>query len=223
MKKIFFFVAGLLVSAVSFSQLSFGIHGTGNLANARVKYSEDLDYKKQMRAMPAAGVDVQYAFSRHFAIRSGANYVQNGVRVSTTLDETVNMTVRIDNNLKYVQVPVTFLYTVPVARVQLYAGAGGFVNYGISGKSKMKLSYTMPDGNEAVMEEESDPFKKEEDGGAGMKRTDYGVAAMAGVRLLNGLFLNVGYQHSLSNIEKSDDEGEYKNRGLQLTLGFFFR
>lgn len=223
MKKIFLFIAAATFSIAGFSQLSIGLHGTGNLADAKIKSENDFDYKKKMRAMPGAGIDIQYGFGKHFAIRTGANYIQNGVTLSTTVDESVNMQLKIENSLNYVQVPVNFLYTIPVFRMQFFAGAGGYINYGISGKSKARLSYTMSDGHESVTIEEADAFKKEEDGGAGLKKTDYGVGALAGIRLGNGLFANVGYQMSLANIDGSEDNGTYKNRGLQLTIGFFFK
>jgi hypothetical protein len=223
MKKVFLLMAGITLSVISFSQLSFGIHGTGNLADASIKNENDFDYTKKMRAMPGAGIDIQYAFGKHVALRTGANYVHNGITLKTTVDETVNMQLKIQNNLHYVQVPVNLLYTIPVMRMQVYAGGGGYFNYGISGKTKAKLSHIMPDGNESVVVEEVDAFKKEEDGGAGLKKTDYGISALAGIRLGNGLFANVGYQYSLANIDQSENGGSYKNRGLQLTVGFFFR
>src|SRR5690349_15557031 len=131
MKKILLLVAGITLSVASFSQLSFGIHGTGNLADASIKNENDFDYTKKMRAMPGAGIDIQYAFSKHVALRTGANYIQNGITLKTTVDETVNMQLKIQNNLHYVQVPVNLLYTIPVLRMQLYAGGGGYFNYGI--------------------------------------------------------------------------------------------
>lgn len=223
MKKISLLIAGISVSLLAMSQLSVGIHGTGNLADAKFKTVNDFDYKSKMRAMPGAGIDLQYAFSKHMAIRTGANYLQNGVTLTATVDETVNMKVNIKNSLHYVQVPVNLLYTVPVGGLQFFAGGGGYFNYGISGKSKSKLSHEMPDGNESVVEEEVDAFKKEEDGGGGFSKSDYGVGVLAGIRLAGGLFVNAGYQLSLANIDDRDGDNKYKNRGLQLTIGYFFR
>ncbi|MBL7740322.1 MAG: PorT family protein [Chitinophagaceae bacterium] len=223
MKKIFLSVTALVISVAGFSQLSFGLHGTGTLADAQVKNENDFNYKRKMRAMPGAGIDVQYTFSKHFAVRTGVNYVQNGVTLKTTVDETVNMQLKIENNLNYIQVPVNVLYTIPVSRMQFYAGGGGFVNYGVSGKSKARLSYTMPDGHEAVIVEEADAFKKEEEGGMGLKKTDFGASVLAGLRLGNGLFIHIGYQLSLADIDQSGDDAKYKNRNAQFTIGYFFK
>jgi hypothetical protein len=223
MKKTILFLAGSILSFCTMAQLSIGIHGTGNLANAKIKNANDFDYRSKMRAMPGAGIDLQFAFSKHLAIRTGANYIQNGVTLKATVDETVNMQLKIQNSLHYVQLPINLLYTVPLGRIQLFAGAGGYYNYGISGKLRSTLSHTMPDGNESVMEEEVDAFKKEEQGGAGLKKSDYGIGAIAGIRLGGGLFVNAGYQLSLANLDGTNDNAEYKNRSLQLTIGYFFR
>jgi hypothetical protein len=223
MKKMFLLVGVVVISLTGFSQLSLGLHGTGNLSDAKIKTAQDIDFKKKMKTMPGAGVVVQYAFGKHLALRTGANYVQNGVELKATVDETVNMKVQLKRNLHYVQLPVNLLYTIPLGRMQFFAGGGGYFNYGISGKTKSKLSYTMPDGHEFVEEEEHDAFKKETDGGAGLKKSDYGLGVLAGIRLSGGLFVNAGYQLSLANIDDTDDGSQYKNRGLQLTIGYFFK
>lgn len=222
MKKVSLLVIAMAVAFGSFAQLSVGIHGTANMASANAKWLGDLDFKKTMRAMPGAGIDVQYSLGKNFALRTGANYVQNGVTLTTTVVETSTIHIKVQNNLHYVQLPLSLLYTVPVMRTQFFAGGGGYISYGISGKTKARLTYENPDGHEVIIEE-VDAFKKEEDGGSALKRTDYGVAALAGIRRANGLFVQAGYQLSLANIDGSEEKGTYKNRGLQLTIGFFFK
>jgi hypothetical protein len=220
MKKIVGLVSGIILSAGSFAQIAIGIQGTGNLASAKIKMENDFDYTKSMKAMPGAGIVAQFNISENFAIRSGVNYVQNGVVLKATVDGETSMKVKLENNLHYVQVPVNFLFKAPVSMVTLYAGGGAFFNYGISGKTKSTLTYNMPDGEVFSETEKVDAFKKEEDGGAGLKRTDFGVAALAGLQF-GKFFANVGYQFSLSNSVEAEG-GEYKNRGLQLTIGTFF-
>ena len=222
MKKIVLAISGLVISLAGFSQFSVGLQGTGSLANAQIKNASDFDYKKKMRAMPGAGVVVQYAFNENFALRSGVNYQQNGVKLTATaVQESIEMKVELENTLHYVQVPVNALFVFPVGSLKLYAGAGGYLNYGISGNAKSTLSYTDYDGEKQTIKEKAKAFKKEDDGGANLKRTDFGASALAGIQLPGGLFANVGYQLGLSNMS-GGEEGKYKNRSLQLSIGYFF-
>jgi hypothetical protein len=220
MKKIIAVLTGIVLTAGSFAQVSIGIHGTGNLASAKIKLGNDFDYNKTMKALPGGGIDIQFGISKNLAIRSGVNYVQNGVVLKADVSGETSMKVKLENNLHYVQVPVNVLVQWPVSMVKFYVGGGAFFNYGISGKTKSTLTYTMPDGNDFSETEKVDAFKKEEDGGAGLKRTDFGVGALAGLQF-GKFFANVGYQMSLSNSAEAEG-GEYKNRGLQLTIGKFF-
>ena len=222
MKKIVLAISGMVISLAGFSQFSVGLQGTGSLANAQIKNAEDFDYKKKMRAMPGAGVVVQYAFNENFALRSGLNYQQNGIKLTATASqEAIEMNIKLENTLHYVQIPVNALFTLPVGSFKFYAGAGGYVNYGISGNTKSTVTYTLSPDEKETIREKAKAFKKEEDGGANLKRTDFGASALAGIQLPGGLFANVGYQLGLSNMSNGD-EGKYRNRSLQLSIGYFF-
>ncbi|HEX5651857.1 MAG TPA: hypothetical protein VFX58_02215, partial [Chitinophagaceae bacterium] len=76
------------------------------------------------------------------------------------------------------------------------------------------------DGSVETEKEETNVFEKDEEGNTSFKRFDYGLGAIAGVKLPGGLFANVGYQFSLANISKSE-ESKYNNRALQLTIGYY--
>ena len=221
MKQIVLAISGLVISLAGYSQLSFGLQGTGGLSNARISNVNDFDFKKKMRAMPGAGVVVQYDLTKNFALRSGINYQQNGVTLKATTTQEFEMKVELENTLHYVQVPVNALFILPVGGLKLYGGAGGYVGYGISGASRSTITYTDLDGKKEVTKEKFKAFKKEEDGGANLKKTDFGASVLAGIQLPGGLFANAGYQLGLSNI--SDGEaGKYRNRNLQLSIGYFF-
>jgi hypothetical protein len=221
MKKIFLLGTGIVVSMIGFAQLSVGLQGIGNLADAKIKNPEDFNYTKKMRTLPGAGVVVQYDVNENLAIRSGLNYLQNGITLKATVDQDADMKVELENTLSYVQLPVNVLYVLPVAGFKLYGGVGGYINYGVSGKSKSVLTYTSETGDKITEKETYKAFKKEEEGGANLKKTDFGASALAGIQLPGGMFANVGYQLGLSNISRGE-EGKYKNRGLQLSVGYFF-
>jgi Outer membrane protein beta-barrel domain len=210
----FFAVAG-------FGQFSFGVQAIGNLSSAGLKNQYNIDFSKTMKLVPGGGVVVQYDFTEKLAVRSGINYLRHRVILKGTIEESAGLKTKSDNRLHYLQVPLTVQYSIPFGNAKLYAGAGGYINYGTGGTSKQITSYTMPDGNEAVTVEKLKAFKKGEDDGAGFKRVDLGATALAGIRLKNGMFANIGYQLGLSNIAGGEGN-KYKNHGLQLSAGYFF-
>lgn len=220
MKKMTLMAMAMFFAVAGFAQFSFGVQAIGNLGSASVKNAQDVSFAKTMKLLPGVGIVAQYDLSDKLAIRSGINYLQQGIVLKATLDPTVDLRVKAENKLHYLQVPVNVVYSIPVGNMKLYAGAGGYFGYGISGKSTQTTGYIMPDENEAVIVEKLDAFKKEDQGGAGLKKVDAGVGALAGIRLNNGVFANVGYQLGLTNI--SEGEGKYKNHGLQLSVGYFF-
>ena len=226
MKSIFTILTGIVLSATASAQFSFGIQGTGNLSDAAINKEEGFDINKKMRAMPGGGIVVVYQVGQHVALRSGVNYLQHGIRfdmegIYQWEGQDIAYKAIAKSNLNYIQVPVNILYTTGGSAVQFFAGGGPFVNYGISGKTKLETTYKAPGEDPFTEKEESDAFKKESDGGSGFSRTDFGVGAIAGIKIWNGFFVNAGYQFSLSNINSNED-GKYKNRGLQVTIGKMF-
>lgn len=222
MKKIFLSASGIIIfAAAGFAQFSYGVQATGNLGSAKISNVSDFNYSKTMQAGAGGGAVVQFDFSEKFAIRSGINFLQQGVKLKAVVDDDTNMKVDVKNKLNYLQIPVNLLYKIPASESVFYVGAGLFFNYGIGGNSIQKLSYTMGDGGEVNTVEKLKAFKKEENGGMGLKKADFGIGGLAGIKLNNGIFANAGYQISLSNIAGAPDS-KYKNRGLQLSVGYFF-
>ncbi|CAN5757349.1 hypothetical protein BH11BAC3_BH11BAC3_11710 [soil metagenome] len=226
MKKVCTVLAGIVITATSFAQFSFGVQGIGNLSDAKIKFEDGQNVAKKMRVLPGAGLLAQYAVNEKLSIRSGVNFLQHGITVKTAIPTSggnvpaVNATAK--SRLNYLQLPVNILATFSSEKRQFFAGAGGYLNYGISGKTKVEGEY-ISNGATEKFAEETDAFKNDADGNPGLKKADWGIGALAGVRMSNGLFANVGYQLGLSDISNSDNGGEYKSRGLQLTIGYFFK
>lgn len=218
MKKMMLVAIGLIIGMAGFSQFSIGVQAIGNLSTASIKNDQNIDFTKKSMILPGGGIVAQYDFSEKLSLRTGVNYLQHGIKLNATIDPDV--TAKAENKLHYLQLPVNVLYNFPVGNSKIYAGAGGFINYGISGESLQTVRERDNDGTITVTTEKLKAFKKEADNGAGLKKVDAGVGALAGIRLDNGIFANVGYQLSLTN--SSDDNGKYKNRGLQLSVGCFF-
>jgi len=224
MKKMILMAGGLLIAAVGFSQVSLGVQATGSLSTAKMEFPDGPDFKKKAVFGPGGGFVAQFAVNENFALRSGLAFLQNGVKITSTeiQDGIGEFELEAKTKLNYLQIPVYALYTKEVSLGEVYLGAGPYANYGVSGKSKLSYTYTDENGDKASDSEESDAFAKEEDGGTGFKRFDWGAGAIAGVRLPNGIFAQIGYQYSIGNIS-NDDASKYHNQGLQLSVGYFFK
>lgn len=225
MKKVITVLVGIVLSAAAFSQVSVGVQGIGNLSNADIKTEDLLNPSKKASLLPGAGLVAQFGLGEKLAVRTGVNYLQHGFKLKSALNEDVGNDISaikfdVKTNLNYLQVPVNILYRIPARYFEWYAGGGAYISYGVSGKIKITTVTEFENGDKEVEKEEQKAFPKETDGGAGLKRTDFGVGALAGIRFSNGLFANVGYQLGLSN-NAGDDAGKYKNRGLQLSIGYF--
>ena len=225
MKKTILVFAGFILSAAAFSQVSLGVQGIGNLSNASIKTEDMLNPSKKASALPGAGLVAQFDLGKNVAIRTGVNYLQHGFKLKGSFDEDFGEDVssvifNTKTNLNYVQVPVNILYKVPSRLFDFYIGGGPYVSYGVSGKIKITSTINYENGDKEIETEEQKAFTKEGGDEAGLKRSDIGVGAIAGFKFTNGLFANVGYQLNLSN-SSGDSEGKYKNRGLQLTIGYF--
>ncbi len=225
MKKVTAIVAGIFFTASAFAQLSWGVQGTGTLSNATFKVVEDITPEKKMKITPGGGLVVQYQVSGKFAIRSGINFLQQGIKLSASEVPAgggmPSVSIQSNSKLNYLQLPVSFLYTMPAGEAQLYAGAGSYLNYGISGKTITRTVYETTTGKE-VSEDTEDVFKAAAGNESMFKRVDLGVSVIAGIKFSNGMFANAGYQVGLSNIDRSEGYS-YKNRGLQITIGYFLQ
>jgi len=227
MKKWLLAAAVCFVSAAGFSQASFGIQGTGNISSASLKFEEGVDWTKKMSFAPGGGFVAQFQLGENFAVRTGAFFLQHTAIVNTKGFDPDNgelgeIAIEAKNKLNYVQVPVYALYTKEMGSSQFFIGAGPYANYGISGKTKLTAKFTYPGGEPGEETYESDAFKKEEEDGANFKRADFGAAAIAGIRLSGGFFVQAGYQMGLANITR-DEGNKYKTQGIQVSFGYFFK
>jgi hypothetical protein len=223
MKRMILMAGGLLIAAASFSQVSLGVQVTGNLSSAKLEFPEGPDFTKKAVFGPGGGIVAQYAVNEKFALQSGVNFLQHGVKINSTevQDGIGEIEIAAKTKLNYLQIPVYALYTNELSVAKIFIGAGPYANYGISGKSKYTYTLTDDNGDKLSESEETDAFKKDEDGATTFKRFDWGAAAIAGVRFPNGMFAHIGYQYSIGNIS-SDNESKYNNQGFQLSIGYFF-
>lgn len=196
------------------AQFAAGIQATGVLASADIK-SMDIDFKKNMRALPGAGLMLQYDLGKHIALRSGAGWQKQGSQMEWTGS---NEEAALATTMDYIQVPLHLLVATKPGSVRLYTGPGVYAGYGINGTMTMRMK---PANGGVEVKEEYKAFGSEADGGGGMQREDFGLGAMAGIKFRN-LYAQVQYQHGLRNLN-DDKQHTYRNTGAQLTLGYLLR
>ena len=117
--------------------------------------------------------------------------------------------------LNYVELPLNFIYNAPAGNGKFFAGLGPVVNYGISGKGKMKMT-----GESDVSEDIN--FGNDEDQDD-YKPFEFAGNVLAGYEFSNGLFVAASYNAGLSNIAiGGDSDNSLKNRYFGLRIGFKF-
>ena len=225
MKKIYLLAIAALVTTAAFSQVKWGVQATGNLSTASLNEEYSEMFKKTPAIGFGAGVVSEATLSEKLSLRSSLNLLQKGVKMKATIeigegDDAFSTEATAVNKLYYAELPVNLIYNVSMSGGRLFFGAGPSVGYGLFGKSKI-TSTNLFDPTEKETQE-ADAFKKEEDGGAGFKRFDLSANAVAGFQWNSGLTVNVGYLHGFSNLIDGADGESYKNRGLQLTVGYMF-
>ncbi|HEX7846279.1 MAG TPA: porin family protein [Chitinophagaceae bacterium] len=223
MKKVIALMIGVVTAATGFSQLSLGVQATGNLSDASIETVEFLDPTKNSRVLPGGGIVADIKVSPSLSLRTGVNFLQSGIKLEASMTdipgEINEIATKGKLNMNYLQVPLNILYTTK-GSTQFFVGGGPYFSYAVSGKSTQETTMKFSDGSVVTDKEETDPFEKDDEGETYWKRTDFGVGAIAGVKLPGGFFANIGYQFSFNNLSKADDE-KYRNRGLQLTVGYY--
>lgn len=217
MKRMFLVAAATIIASVSFSQIRYGVQVIGNAGNASFKADGLPSVKKPMQIGFGAGVAAELPLQNNMSIRTSLNYLQKKSALEFEIPIMPGKTHKVTTTLNYLELPVNFVYTIPMESTSFYIGAGPSFGYGISGKTKYKGWEFQGESQDIIaVEESSKPFKKDEDGDA-MKRFDISANVNAGVQFNNGLYVNAGYLAGLTNL--GYPEQTYKNRGILLTVG----
>lgn len=118
-------------------------------------------------------------------------------------------------NIYYLEVPINLLYNKEVKFGTAYIGGGPYAAYAISSRMRSidKRNTYIKRGSAESIELGDQPKQ--------LKRGDYGLNALAGLKLKNGMDFGINYGFGLANI--SNDAGfKSHNRVVGLTLGYIF-
>ena len=213
MKKILFTLCLAAAALTTFAQdksATFGIKAGANFS----KFNISVDGSSVSASTGSltsfhVGAFGDFKVSDAFSIQPALLFTQLGGK--TTLEDD-DQSIEGKTTLNYLQVPVNAVYWAPAGSGKFFIGAGPFVGYALSGKDKASGNF---DG-QTVSESQDVEFGED-----GYKRANFGVGAIAGYKLSNGLSLNVGYDLGLSSVVDAEG-GSVKTQVFNVSLGFSF-
>ncbi len=241
MKKVFLFVSIAALSTSAIAQVNFGAQVGGNMANVTSESTEGgttVKDKTKSKFGFLLGVVAQVPLSSSLSFRPELNFIQKGSKQNESSTETfggstITSVGKAEITLNFIELPLNIVYSVPAGTGTAFFGAGPSIGYGLSGKSKSDFTVTTTQTGqptETITESDKSDVKfdgkKDEDvaandNNAHFKALDFGGNIMAGYKLTNGMYINVGYTMGFSNLNSNANES-FKTKGFQVKLGYMF-
>jgi len=211
MKKILLGCTFLTFMSAAFSQNArFGIQAGTAIASQKAKQS-GVSITTDSKVGFTVGVISDISITENFTFQPALNFSQKGSKFNIS-DGSESM--ESSQTLNYIELPLNFLYNAPAGKGKFFAGLGPVVNYGISGKVKVKM------GGESMSEDINFGSNEDEDD---YKPFEFSGNVLAGYEFSNGVFVAANYNAGLSNIAVGgDSDNSLKNRYFGVRLGFKF-
>lgn len=231
MKKIYILLAFALisgaVSAQTKSAVKFGLRGGVNISTVAASGSdvteEDKDAINSITSYQIGGY-ASIPVSKTFSVQPGLTLSGKGFNLKFSETEVdpefgipVTTTVEVTENLMYLEIPVNAVFNFN----GFYIGAGPYLAYGISGKDKVSMRAT---GGGVTLSTEDESDVKFGSGEDEVKPLDYGLNALAGYQLKNGLNFGLNYGLGLGKNANTTngDNSNFSNRVFSVLVGFSF-
>jgi len=164
-----------------------------------------------------AGVFAEFD-QKKFSFEPGLFFSVKGYNAKTYIQYTDNASVNAQGKvvLNYLELPLNVLYNIRVPIGKLFIGGGPYFAYAISGHSNSTVNQ-----NGTTFTQSSNSLFNS---GSPFKRTDFGLNAVAGLSLKNGILFNLKYGYGLTSIfhstQTSTDGGH--NSVFSVSAGYMF-
>ena len=137
-KKIILAVV-LFISSIICSAQEISIRGGLNLSEFRVKYEGEVLHGGNAKLNPGfnAGATLDVPIKNLFSLETGILLNSKGNEISSGDESGANKELH-RLNLLYLDVPVLCKITVPIKKVRIFAMAGPYLGYALSGKEKVE-------------------------------------------------------------------------------------
>jgi hypothetical protein len=207
MKKVLLSAAAMLVAALSFGQVKFGVVAGPNFSSATTKLGGDKNTSSLITHI-RAGITVDLPLADEFFIGTGLLYAGKGGKDKDNGD--------VKTTLSYLQVPVLFTYKPEVGNGNLVLGVGPYLAYGIGGKYK---------GSAGNVSLEAKAFD-DEAGEMKLNRFDAGAGIQVGYEMKQGLYFGLNTDLGLVNVASEKEiagaDHSFKNTSFGVSVGYKF-
>ena len=206
-KKLATILLLLLVSLSGYSQMSWKVKAGVNISD--ITNWELADYKPGYQF----GVGMDYYFNDHWGIQPSLMLISKGYKIKGDYPPFINKSEQlksydITDNKVYVELPLLLTYRFNVSgKYKLIFSGGGYVGYGIAGKTKNTA--TLLDGS--TRKEKMDSFSE------GVEKFDTGLAAGATLEYKEKYSIGLSSDFGLQSTQST-----FKNRTYGLTFGYRF-
>jgi hypothetical protein len=219
MKK--FFLSILLIAAMSpaFAQsVKFGISGGLNESILSLQSTTNNDNSRLTGFQAGIFSDIDFGC---ISLSPGLFYTTKGQKNISSLSDATSGSIFYSKGqvtYNYLELPVNVLYNVKVGAGKFFIGGGPYLAYGLSGKAKRITTVTQNGATTTNDENYTLTFGSTDND---IKRFDFGLGALGGFQLSNGVSISVGYQRGLTNVENSSTSTA-KNNVMTVSLGYAF-
>jgi hypothetical protein len=195
---------------------SIAIRVGGNLSSAIVENEvSDPNLPKPSSSFGlAAGLIIAHNLSEKVSITSGINYSIKGFSVlsnATILNEDVFVDGRL--NLNYLEVPLSFDYSIDLQKTKLFFLGGPYVAFGVGGQGRTTIKF-----RNRIVNETRDVLWGNEDGD--LKRVDFGAQLGIGVKISKmkmSCIYGLGFPNVFANRAENQ---EFRNSVISLLLSY---
>lgn len=212
-------MAILTSSGIVFAQkVRFGLQGGLGLPSIQSKapLNRGGDYQMSVRFLAGALAEVEL---KKFSIQSGLFLTQKG-NISVTQEALIangkptEYEVQHTINLTYLELPVNAVFYKPSKFGRLYFGGGPYAAMAVDGFAKDK---TKRNNYVKTVEKQEVEFGEES---SQLKRSDFGLNVLGGIRLKNQMDFGVGFSAGLVDLNNTDFKSY--NRVASVKIGYFF-
>ena len=119
----------------------------------------------------------------------------------------------------YLEIPVNLMTQFELGPGTFFMGGGPYFSFGVGGK--IKKTFVDQSGASQIEKDASIQFGSEASND--LKKTDFGLNALLGYQLSNGVNIHGGYSFGLANIDPDDSAPpSLKNSVISIGLGYSF-